>query len=246
MKEKIFIQKAKEHVNLQEFIRKQFAQVKCSNIEVQYTPVVTRIIIHTVTPGLVIGTGGERIRETVEKLKEKFKIENPQIDVQKIENANLDPLIVAQGIVASLENGINYKRLGNFYVEKIIASGAIGCEIIITGKLSGERSRRERFTAGYLKKCGETADRYVMKGFAVANPKLGNIGVTVKIMLERPTAIHMDLLPNPVTKEPETEKEVVTEDTLAEVKEAQPQEEKPAEKKTRKDKEKNTDEVSQV
>lgn len=203
MKERIFIQKAKEHVNMEEFIRKQFADVKCSSIEVQYTPIVTRIIVHTVTPGLVIGAGGERIRETVEKLKEKFKIENPQIDVQKIDRPNLDPIIVAQSIALSLENNVNYKRLGNFYVEKIIEAGAIGCEIIMSGKLSGERSRRERFMEGYIKKCGETADRFVSKGFAVANPRLGNIGVTVKIMLKRPEPISREVF----AEVPETLKE---------------------------------------
>ncbi|MCX6819014.1 MAG: 30S ribosomal protein S3 [Candidatus Aenigmarchaeota archaeon] len=215
MKERIFIQKAKEHVNLEEFIRKQFAGVKCSNIEVQYTPIVTRIIIHTVTPGLVIGAGGERIRETVERIKEQFKIENPQIDVQKIERPNLDPIIVAQSIAMSLENSVNYKRLGKFYVEKIMDAGAIGCEIIMSGKLSGERSRRERFTEGYLKKCGETASRLVSKGFAVATPKLGNIGVTVKIMMKRPEPIAKEVFADVAEKEelkPEAEP-VVKEET---------------------------------
>ena len=66
MKERLFIQKSKEHVKLEEFVRKQFAQAKCGNIEVQYTPVVTRIIIYTTTPGLIIGSGGERIKEIVD------------------------------------------------------------------------------------------------------------------------------------------------------------------------------------
>lgn len=189
MKERLFIQKAKEHVNLEEFIRKQFAQAKCGKIEVQHTPIVTRIVIYTTTPGLVIGTGGERIRETTELLKEKFKIENPQIDVQKIGNPDLDPHIVAQNIAAAVETGVNYKRLGNYYVQRIMEAGAIGCEIVFSGKMAGQRSRKERFIAGYLKKCGEPAQRDVVKGFAVATPKLGNIGVTVKIMLR-----HADMI----------------------------------------------------
>jgi small subunit ribosomal protein S3 len=225
MKERLFIQKAKEHVNLEEFIRKQFAEVKCSSIEVQYTPIVTRIIIHTVTPGLVIGAGGERIRETVEKLKEKFKIENPQIDVQKIDRPNLDPSIVAQSIAMSLENNVNYKRLGNFYVEKIMEAGAIGCEIIMSGKMSGERSRRGRFTAGYLKKCGETANRFVSKGFAVANPKLGNIGVTVKIMMKRPEPIAKEVF----AEVPETIKAETKPALIEEIKEEKAAEIKPEE-----------------
>jgi small subunit ribosomal protein S3 len=182
VKERLFIQKSKEHVKLEEFVRKQFAQAKCGSIEVQYTPVVTRIILHTTTPGLIIGSGGERIKETVEVLKKNFGIENPQIDVQKIEDPDMDPIIVAQTIAASIESGVNFKRLGNYALQRVMDAGAIGCEIVLSGKVSGQRGRRERFVAGYLKKCGHTAKSDVMKGFAVANPKLGNIGVTVKIM----------------------------------------------------------------
>ena len=189
MKERIFIQKAKEQVQLEEYVRKQFAQAKCGIIEVQYTPVVTRIIIHTTTPGLIIGSGGERIKETMELLKQKFKIENPQIDVQKINDPDLDPYIISQTIAAAIETGVNHKRLGNFYAQKIMEAGAIGCELVFAGKLSGQRSRVERFEEGYIKKCGDPAEKDVIKAFALANPKLGNIGITVKIMLTHPKDI---------------------------------------------------------
>ncbi len=184
MKERLFIKKAKEHVTLIEFLRKQFGQAKFGDIEVQHTPVATRIIIYTTTPGLVIGSGGEKVMEVSNALKKKFGIENPQIDVQKISNPDLNPSIIAQGIASSIENGMFHKRLGNFYLTRIMRAGAIGCEIIFSGKLSGERSRKERFSAGYLKKSGDTAERYVMKGSAIANPRLGNINVTVKIMIK--------------------------------------------------------------
>ena len=154
MKERLFIQKSKEHVKLEEFVRRQFAQAKCGSIEVQYTPVVTRIILHTTTPGLIIGSGGERIKETVELIKKEFKIENPQIDVQRIENPDIDPTIIAQTLATAIESGVNFKKLGNFYLQRIMEAGAIGCEIVLSGKVSGQRSRRERFVAGYLKKCG--------------------------------------------------------------------------------------------
>lgn len=183
MKERLFIKKAKEHSQLEEFIRNHFALARTGRIEIQYTPLGTRIIVYTVTPGLVIGAGGERIREIVDRLKEQFGLENPQIDVQKITKPDADPYIVAQNIATSLEKGVNYKRLGHFYLDRVMAAGAIGCEIVISGKLGGEKARTERFIAGYLKKCGEPAERDVIKGFAVARPKQGSIGVLVKIMI---------------------------------------------------------------
>lgn len=183
MKERLFIQKAKSQIALEEFVRKQFSEAKCGAIEIQHTPIVTRIVIYTTTPGLVIGSGGERIKETTEVLKNKFKIENPQIDVQKISNPDMNPYIIAQSIAIAIESGVNYKKLGNYYLSRVMEAGAIGCEIIFSGKLAGERSRKERFVAGYLKKCGDPAVRDVAKGFAVATPRLGNVGITVMITL---------------------------------------------------------------
>ena len=225
MKERLFIQKSKEQVRMEEFIRKQFAQAKCGKIEVQYTPVVTRIVLYTTTPGLIIGSGGERIKDTMETLKKEFKIENPQIDVQKIDNPDIDPDIVAQTIASSIESGVNFKKLGNYYVQRIMDSGAIGCEIVMSGKVSGQRSRRERFIAGYLKKCGEPSKRDVVKGFALANPKLGNIGVTVKIMIRR-TELSLKIKEVPELKDKEKKaqkaadepKEIVAEAAASELK----------------------------
>lgn len=183
MKERIFIKRAKEQVSLEDYLRKEFKDAKIGDIEIAYTPLGVRIIIHTVSPGLVIGPGGEKIREMVANLKAKFSLENPQIDVQKISNPDIDPNIVAQSIAAALEKNVNVKKVGNFYVERIMRAGAIGCEIVVGGKLGGEKSRKERFTAGYLKKCGYPAIQDVIRGNATACPKLGDIGVKVFIMI---------------------------------------------------------------
>ncbi len=195
MKERLFIKKAKEQVKIEEFIRKHFADAKCGDIEVQHTPVMTRIIIHTTTSGLVIGSGGDRIKEMMKMLQHEFGIENPQIDVQRIDDPDLDPNIVAKTIAASIESGMNFRRLGKFYVQRIMDAGAVGCEIVFSGKFSGQRARTDRFKAGYIKKCGEPAERDVMKGFARATPKLGCTGITVKIMTVHSESIEIGTKP---------------------------------------------------
>jgi len=183
MKERLFIKKAKELVQLQEFLHKEFAGIKCGLIDVAYTPLGVRITVHTTSPGLVIGHGGDKIREVSEKLRTLFGLENPQIDVQKISNPDMDPYIVSQSIAGALEKGMNPKKIGNYYLERVMRAGAVGCEIVVKGKLGGEKARLMRFTAGYLKKCGEPAKRDVIKGVAIALPRLGDIGVTTSIMI---------------------------------------------------------------
>ena len=183
MKERIFIKKAKEKIALEEFLHKQLADVKCGAIDITYTPLGVRIIVNTTSPGLVIGHGGDNIRSISAKLKTVFGLENPQIDVQKISNPDMDPFIVSQSIAAALEKGMNPKKIGNYYLDRVMRAGAIGCEIVTKGKMGGEKSRKMRFTSGYLKKCGEPAQRDVIVGRAEAIPKLGIIGVTTSIMV---------------------------------------------------------------
>jgi small subunit ribosomal protein S3 len=58
--------------------------------------------------------------------------------------------------------------------------------VILSGKLTGERHRTERFKAGTIKYCGEAVHLWIDKGFYQARLKPGVIGVNVWIM--RPSA----------------------------------------------------------
>ena len=64
-----------------------------------------------------------------------------------------------------------------------------------------------------------------MKGFAVASPKLGNVGITVKIMLKKPSVI---LKQEAVEEkaEPETKPEAVGEEQAVEQEQPAPAKEK--------------------
>ena len=182
MKERLFIEDSKKDIQIEEMLLKEFSNAMIGGIELQETPLGTRIVIYTMAPGIVIGTGGEKIRMMTESLKNRFGLKNPQIDVQKIRNPDLNPAIVAQNICQALEKGLNYKKIGNHYIAKIMRAGARGCEIIIAGKLGGEKSRTEKFYAGFVEKSGTR--EAVLKGTCVATPKLGNIGIKVFITLK--------------------------------------------------------------
>ena len=61
-------------------------------------------------------------------------------------------------------------------------AGALGAEIVISGKLTTERARFEKFRAGYFPRCGEPALVAMKKAEAHVQLKPGIIGVRVKIM----------------------------------------------------------------
>ncbi len=181
-KEIKFIKEGIRAVLIEEFLKSQFQRADYSHIEVSKTPLGTRIIIFANRPGIIIGRGGEKIRAITEHLRDKFKLDNPQLDVKEVENPDLDAQIIARQIASSLERGLNHKRVANMTIKRVMDAGAVGIQIRIAGKLGGEKSRTEKFTQGYLQHSGETAERLVSKGKAEALLKPGKVGVQVQIM----------------------------------------------------------------
>jgi len=180
-----FVSNGIKKPKIEEFLRSQFERCGYSHAVIKRTPVGMRITVYANKPGLVIGKGGENINKISELLKERFDFENPRIDVQEIENPYKKASIVAEEIKNALERGINYKRIGNIMLSKIMESGAIGVEIRISGKM-GSRGRTQRFYDGYLKYSGETAKRCVDYAVTNATTKAGSIGIKVRILKENP------------------------------------------------------------
>lgn len=190
---KHFVEEGMKEAQIEEFLSKRFDRAGYSHIDIQRTPLGTRIIVHANRPGLVIGKSGARIKEITEDLKRKFKLENPMVDVKEITNPFLDAQVVANRIVKSLERGGFYKKVANYYVDEIMKAGAVGVQIRVGGKLGGERGRLQKFKKGYIKHSGYYADEVVDKGLATAIMKLGMVGVQVKILKEKPEDLIAEL-----------------------------------------------------
>lgn len=181
--ERKFIQENQRRVLLKEFLRTESERAGFGGLKIQRTPMGTLITMQIEHPGLIIGKGGKRIKELTEIISEKFKVENPQIEIEEVSGAiALNAQLMAQKVAAALERGWHFRRVGHSTVRRIMEAGARGCQIIIAGKLTGARHRLEKFTEGHVKYCGEVALQVMDNGYAVAILKPGIIGVKVRIM----------------------------------------------------------------
>ncbi len=188
--EKLFVKEGIKVSEVEEFLRKRFEKAGYSHTEIQRTPLGTRIIVHVHKPGLVIGRSGRRVNEITEEIKGKFGFENPLLDVREVEEPFLDSNIVARRIAHSIERGVNYKKVANYYLEKVIEAGAVGIQIEIAGKIGGvERSRAQKFKRGFVAHSGEYAERLVAIGYTQAIVKSGVIGIKVKMMKYLPKEV---------------------------------------------------------
>jgi small subunit ribosomal protein S3 len=224
-----------------------------SHTDIHKTPLGENIIIHTSTPGRVVGSKGKNIRELTEELKRKFNLENPQIKVNEIERPYLNPNTIARDIVSLFERFgprrftfTGYKMLNN-----IMKAGAKGAEIILSGRgIPSVRSKTWKFSAGHLKKSGDVSENKVLRSTKIAHLKSGSIGVKVKILtpdVELPDEIKIKEpikeeveekevkeekeVPKTIEKEPKTKKEKVP--TAKELAEKKIKEDKDGNNKTK-------------
>lgn len=179
---KHFVSESVKKAEINEFLRNEFERAGYGGVDITKTPLGTHMVIYAMRPGLVIGRGGETIKELSKTLEEKFQVSNPQISVAEIEVPELNAYVMASRVASALRRGVHFRRSGYWALNRIMEAGALGAEIIISGKLRTDRSRYEKFRSGYLAKSGEPAMRYMRKAALHVQLKPGILGVKVLIM----------------------------------------------------------------
>ncbi|GLI45909.1 30S ribosomal protein S3 [Methanoculleus bourgensis] len=180
--EKKFISEGVRNVRIEKFLTKELKRAGYGGMDITRTPLGTQITIFAEKPGIVIGKGGKQVRQLTQDLATHFGIESPQVEVQQVQNPNFSAQIMAERLANALERGWYFRKAGQSTIRRVMESGALGCEVIVAGKLTGARSRTQKFTEGYVKHSGEPSETIVEKGYALAVKKLGTIGVQVKIV----------------------------------------------------------------
>jgi small subunit ribosomal protein S3 len=177
-----FIQDGMQRSQIDEFFADELGRAGYGGMDVAKTPMGTQIVLKAEKPGMVIGKGGKNIRKITTQLEERFDLDDPQIDVQEVDEPDLNARIVADRLANALERGWYFRKAGHTTIDRIMDAGALGAEIVLSGKVTGARSRVEKFNRGYIKHNGEPAQTIVDHGQGVAVMKLGTIGVDVKII----------------------------------------------------------------
>ena len=236
---KEMIKERVRRAQVHDYVQKKTTRAGFGGLSIQRTPLGTHVRIAAERPGLVIGRKGSDIQKLTEELERKFGYENLQVEAGEVNNFALNPLIMAAKVANALERGWNYRRAGNSMLQRIMDSGARGCQITIAGKLTGLRHRTEKFLSGHIKFCGETALELMDVGIAQAKLKPGTIGVKVAIMrpdAKLPDEIEVTQIPEPIVEVKDEEStDEAEEETTKEVKEEKTEDTK-VEKKAKTDK----------
>jgi len=167
---------------VREYLLKETERAGFGGLHFNRTPEGTKVTLSAEQVGRVIGRRGKVIHELQRRLQEDFKLTNPQLEVEEIEDSRINAQVMASRLASSLERGWFFRRAGHSTVQNVMDAGARGCIVILSGKITGARHRVEKFQKGHIKYCGETALQFMDVGFSTAVKKLGTVGCTVRIM----------------------------------------------------------------
>lgn len=184
-KKRKFVKDGVFYAELNDFLARELAEDGYAGCEVRVTPTRTEVIIRATRPRQVVGDQGRRVREITALVQKRFKYQKGQIILfaEKIRNKGLSALAQAQAVKFRLLQGLSVRRAAYSVVKFIMDKGAKGCEVVVSGKLRGQRAKAMKFRDGYMIHAGDAINYYVEKAVKHVHLRQGVIGIKVKIML---------------------------------------------------------------
>lgn len=145
-----------EDHKLREFLNKKLAAAGLVQVNIERSLTMITIVLQVSRPGVVIGKGGanlEEIKKDIGRLlnvskekKDKVKID---VQVDEVKKPDLSAKLVAERIVDQLIKRYPHRRAVSQAMEKVMAAGAKGVKIALSGRIGGaEIGRREKYFEG--------------------------------------------------------------------------------------------------
>lgn len=158
-----------------------------SEVQIERSINSLRLTIYVSRPGIVIGRGGSGLEDLKKFIYGVLDIKKNsgsllKIDtrIEAIKDPNLDTYLVASNIADQLIKRLPHRRIMAQAIGKIMAAGAKGARIVISGRVGGaEIGRREKLQQGTVP-LSTIRERINFSSFPALTKK-GYIGIKVWI-----------------------------------------------------------------
>ncbi len=174
-----FADKLSEDLMLRRYLDKRLQNAGVAKVEIERTPKLITISIHTARPGIVIGRKGAE----VDKLKAELAAvtgKDVQLNIFEIKRPEIEAALVAESIAHQLRGRVSFRRAMKKAIQAAMRMGAEGIKIMCKGRLGGaEMSRREMYKEGRIPLHTLRAD--IDYAQDIARTTYGTIGVKVWI-----------------------------------------------------------------
>ncbi|XP_026817396.1 40S ribosomal protein S3-like [Rhopalosiphum maidis] len=182
---KRFVSDGMLRAELNEFLSRELAEDGYSGVDIRVAPSRTEIIVSATRTQNVLGDKGRRIRELTSLIQKRFNFKDKEVElfVEKVAQRGLCAIAQAESLRYKLVGGLAIRRACYGVLRFIMENGAKGCEIVVAGKLKGQRANSMKFVDGHMIHSGDPCNDYVNEATKHVLLRQGVLGIKVKIML---------------------------------------------------------------
>lgn len=119
-----------------------------SKVDIERSPNLVNVTVHTGKAGVVIGRGGQGAQELKANIEKIYGVAT-RLNIEEVRKTELNAKLVAENIANQIERRIAFRRAMKSAAGATMRAGAKGIRIEIAGRLGGaEMSRREKTIEG--------------------------------------------------------------------------------------------------
>ena len=184
-KKRKFVRDGVMYAELYEMLMRELAEDGFSGVEHRVTPQRTEIVIKATKTKEVLGDKGRRIRELTALVQQRFKYPEGgvQLFVERVQTRGLSAMAQAESLRFKMLGQLPVRRAAMGVIRFVMESGAKGCDVLVAGKVRGQRAKSMKFRDGYMLRSGMAGKTFVDTCVRHVYMRAGTIGIRVRIML---------------------------------------------------------------
>ncbi len=145
-----FADKLQEDLMLRRYLDKRLQNAGISKVEIERTPKLITVSIHTARPGIVIGRRGAEVDKLKAELASVTR-KDVQLNIFEIKRPEIEAALVAESIAHQLKGRVSFRRAMKKSIQAAMRMGAEGIKVMCKGRLGGaEMSRKESYKDGRI------------------------------------------------------------------------------------------------
>merc|ERR1739847_201848 len=201
-KKHLFVRDGLFKAEADEYFKRELAEDGYSGVVIRKSKTCEIIIIAT-RPSQVLGEKTRRIRELTAIVNKRWGAEFGKIDlyVERVANRGLCAVAQAESLRYKLLGGLPVRRAAYGVLRFVQESGGRGCEVMVSGKIRGQRAKSMKFNDGMMIHSGAPVREYVDTAVRHVLLRQGMLGIKVKILkphdeegLNGPKTLYPDII----------------------------------------------------
>lgn len=155
---KDYADKVLEDHQLRQYLEQELGNSGLVDVEIKRSINKILVLISVARPGVVIGKGGsnlEKVKAGIERVinvsKDKRDKARIELKVEEVKKPDLSAKLIVERIISQLLARYPHRRAVMQAMEKVMAAGALGVKIQLSGRIGGaEIGRSEKYFQGSI------------------------------------------------------------------------------------------------